>query len=233
MPKQFKDILSNAVQAKTRLMEAFMADLNHTLSVEEITHLLHYEHTVAANGIVGQIGAQVYQRTGQPHPDGYAPGIFQPQSFITTRGKSRDSSYAFQLRPHIVEALRELNIGEVPGPVALPEELDPDSKEFFREGTVLSVWVTAYERSPQARLNCLGHYGYECACCGLNMKNHYALAEEFVHVHHLRPLATIGKSYKLDPILDLRPVCPNCHAVIHLSEPALTIVQVRMRSNIR
>lgn len=36
-----------------------------------------------------------------------------------------------------------------------------------------------------------------------------------IHVHHLIELNRIGREYEVDPIRDLRPVCPNCHAVIH------------------
>jgi 5-methylcytosine-specific restriction protein A len=36
-----------------------------------------------------------------------------------------------------------------------------------------------------------------------------------MHVHHLTPLATMTGPYQVDPISDLRPVCPNCHAMIH------------------
>jgi hypothetical protein len=43
----------------------------------------------------------------------------------------------------------------------------------------------------------------------------------------LRPLAEIGKQYKVDPIADLRPVCPNCHAVLHTRIPAYSIQEVR------
>ena len=35
-------------------------------------------------------------------------------------------------------------------------------------------------------------------------------------VHHLTPLSEIEEEYEVDPINDLRPVCPNCHAIIHL-----------------
>ena len=45
--------------------------------------------------------------------------------------------------------------------------------------------------------------------------------EGFIHVHHLKPLAQIGEQYELDPINDLRPVCPNCHAMLHRASPAL------------
>ena len=37
----------------------------------------------------------------------------------------------------------------------------------------------------------------------------------FIHVHHLKPLSEISKEYEVDPIGDLRPLCPNCHAMIH------------------
>jgi hypothetical protein len=36
-----------------------------------------------------------------------------------------------------------------------------------------------------------------------------------IHVHHSLQLSRVGKDYKVDPVADLRPVCPNCHAVIH------------------
>jgi predicted HNH restriction endonuclease len=40
-------------------------------------------------------------------------------------------------------------------------------------------------------------------------------------------LAQIGDAYQVDPIQDLCPVCPNCHAVIHRHDPAYTIEEVR------
>jgi|ERR1700734_3962751 len=48
----------------------------------------------------------------------------------------------------------------------------------------------------------------------------------FIHVHHLRQLSDIRKEYLVDPIKDLRPVCPNCHAVLHLRNPAYSIEDV-------
>ncbi len=39
----------------------------------------------------------------------------------------------------------------------------------------------------------------------------------------LRPISQIGEDYEVDPIEDLRPVCPNCHAVIHFRDPPFTI----------
>ena len=39
-------------------------------------------------------------------------------------------------------------------------------------------------------------------------------AEGYIHVHHLRGLSDVGGEYVVDPVNDLRPVCPNCHAVL-------------------
>ena len=40
-------------------------------------------------------------------------------------------------------------------------------------------------------------------------------------MHHLVDIASIGKEYKIDPIKDLLPLCPNCHAMVHKEKPAM------------
>ena len=52
-------------------------------------------------------------------------------------------------------------------------------------------------------------------------------ATGYIHVHHLRPLAEIGREYVVDPVEDLRPVCPNCHAVVHLGGRCRTTDEVK------
>lgn len=55
------------------------------------------------------------------------------------------------------------------------------------------------------------------AVCGTDLGAVYGdVARGLVHVHHLRPLSEIAGEYEVDPVHDLRPVCPNCHAVIHI-----------------
>jgi predicted HNH restriction endonuclease len=53
------------------------------------------------------------------------------------------------------------------------------------------------------------------------------IGKGFIHVHHLKPLSKIGRNYELDPITDLHPICPNCHAMIHQRDPAYTINQLK------
>ncbi|MDZ4687333.1 MAG: HNH endonuclease [Planctomycetaceae bacterium] len=86
----------------------------------------------------------------------------------------------------------------------------------FTEGALRLVTVNAYERDPRARRACVNHYGATCHICGFSFGKAYGpILEGFIHVHHLRPLAEIGQNYAVNPIDDLRPVCPNCHAALH------------------
>ncbi len=109
---------------------------------------------------------------------------------------------------------------------SLPGEL-LDS-EAFLEGSVRRVVVNAYERNAAARKRCVDHYGAKCYLCGFEFRKVYGeVAGGFIHVHHLRTPAGIGENYEVDPVADLRPVCPNCHAVLHLRSPPFDIEQVQ------
>jgi 5-methylcytosine-specific restriction protein A len=84
------------------------------------------------------------------------------------------------------------------------------------EGAVTTVLVNRYERSATARRKCIEHHGAICAVCSLDFKLTYGqIGEGFIHVHHIVPISSIGETYVLDPIEDLVPVCPNCHAMLH------------------
>ena len=91
------------------------------------------------------------------------------------------------------------------------------------EGASLSVTVNAYERNAVARRRCLEHYGAKCFVCGMSFGESYgSFALGYMHVHHVRPLSALGDAHVVDPVQDLRPLCPNCHAAIHLSSPLMT-----------
>jgi len=46
-------------------------------------------------------------------------------------------------------------------------------------------------------------------------KTYGELGKNFIHVHHIRPLRTLGEGYCINPVTNLIPLCPNCHAMIH------------------
>ncbi len=106
------------------------------------------------------------------------------------------------------------------------DELDPSKK--YMEGQKKTILVNAYERNNEARKECISHYGVSCQVCTLNFGKLYGeLGEGFIHVHHLKLISTIGEQYKVDAINDLKPVCPNCHAMLHRKSPPLTITELK------
>jgi 5-methylcytosine-specific restriction protein A len=107
----------------------------------------------------------------------------------------------------------------------LPEELDG---EKFPEGARKRISINAYERDPRARASCIAHYGSRCSVCKKNLADIYGdFVAGLIHVHHIKPLSKTSGGYEVDPIQDLRPICPNCHAVVHANTPPLSIEQVR------
>lgn len=96
---------------------------------------------------------------------------------------------------------------------------DINKDERYHEGHTITSTVNKYERSSIARMKCVEYHGSKCLICGMDFGKKYgALGEGFIHVHHLKPLHTIGQDYIVDYKKDLIPVCPNCHAMIHRIE---------------
>lgn len=93
----------------------------------------------------------------------------------------------------------------------------------IKEGALRQVTVNAYERSPRARAECIEHYGAKCSVCDFEFEQIYGkeLGAGFIHVHHILDIAHVGEEYEVDPIEDLRPVCPNCHVMLHKRKPAM------------
>ncbi len=111
-----------------------------------------------------------------------------------------------------------------------PFAISTEIPEMFVEGNVSLYTQTRYERNPHARKLCLSHYGFSCSVCEFNFVSKYGkIGNNFIHVHHLTQVATIRKEYNIDPIKDLRPVCPNCHAMLHKQSPPLTIGELKSK----
>lgn len=110
-------------------------------------------------------------------------------------------------------------------PEILSEEVDPEKTV---EGAVKQVFVNVFERSPIARKKCIEHHGCYCSVCGFNFFDYYGdVGKDFIHVHHLKPLHEIRGEYEVDAVKDLRPVCPNCHAMLHRRNPAYSIEELK------
>jgi hypothetical protein len=75
---------------------------------------------------------------------------------------------------------------------------------------------------------CVAIHGMKCVTCGFDSEAAYGGAGQgMVHLHSLRSWEQAESSPSLDPAIDLRPICANCHAVIHSTSPAYTLRDMR------
>jgi len=213
-----------------------------TLSVSDRSMLqTHYSapnRIITASQLSRGVGFSVYSAANL-HYGGLAGRIadalnISPKSnlaSIVTFHKP-DGDWEWTLRPAFTEALEETAIVSASHSIPLPEEVPANTP--LREGTTYSVTVNAFERNSTARSECLAHFGHACACCNMTFASQYGDAfSMFIHVHHLKPLSEVRGKYIVDPVNDLVPVCPNCHAVIHSRAPPFTVsdVQSMLASN--
>ena len=104
----------------------------------------------------------------------------------------------------------------------------PEDDEKLYEGALVTVKANKYERNQKARRECVAKKGYQCSVCGRDFEATYGeIGKNFIHVHHLTPISTIGKEYELNVDTDLVPVCPNCHYMLHRKDPPYTIEELK------
>jgi 5-methylcytosine-specific restriction protein A len=109
--------------------------------------------------------------------------------------------------------------------LSLPEEV-PENRRCLA-GSVRHITVNIYERNPIAREACVQKYGATCVVCGFSFQKQYGpIGSGYIHVHHLKPISKVPAGYKLNPVRDLRPVCPNCHAMLHRHDPPYSISEL-------
>lgn len=102
--------------------------------------------------------------------------------------------------------------------------------EEHSEGTKKQIIVNVYERNAKARKECISFYGYSCSVCGMNFQKAYGeIGAEYIHVHHIKPVSEIGEEYQVNPIEDLRPICPNCHAMLHRKSPPYSLDEIKAK----
>lgn len=137
--------------------------------------------------------------------------------------------FIWKLKDELKEALEELHLT---GEQQLSEEIPADFQEILIEGAKRIITVNSYERNNRARQLCIRYYGLKCQVCDFDFEKTYGeIGKDFIHVHHLIKVADIGEKYEVDPIKHLRPVCPNCHAMLHRQEPPLTIEELKEKLN--
>lgn len=110
------------------------------------------------------------------------------------------------------------------------ETADETLEEGLPEGACAKVLVNRYERSREARRRCLEAHGTDCSVCAMSFSDQYGeIGVGFIHVHHVTPVAQVGVEYRVDPVRDLIPICPNCHAMVHKRNPPFSVAELKAR----
>lgn len=123
---------------------------------------------------------------------------------------------------HFINFLKS-GVGHMP----LATDVSPDT---YREGRMTYVHAVGYERNQDARKACIQHYGCSCAVCGFDFEKVYGdIGKGFVEVHHIVPVHERDGEYVVDPVKDLRPLCSNCHSMIHRNNPVLSVDELKSR----
>ncbi len=103
-------------------------------------------------------------------------------------------------------------------------EGDEEGKE---EGFESYELVRKYERSRYNRALCLKYFGFVCRGCGDKLEEKYGpVGANVIHVHHIVPVSLMNGSYQLNPVKDLVPLCPNCHNIVHRTNPPMLIEEL-------
>ena len=103
-----------------------------------------------------------------------------------------------------------------------------DSELGLPEGAKKTVTVNKYERSKKNREACIAEFGSNCQVCEFSFESTYGeIGVGRIHVHHLVPVSKMRGEYRINPIEDLIPVCPNCHWMLHGKEPPYTPQELR------
>ena len=111
--------------------------------------------------------------------------------------------------------------------IASKEEVEDLSG--FPEGAKTEITVNRYERDRRNRKAAIDFHGSACLACNVRMAERYGeITDGFIEIHHTKSLST-SDEYTPDVETDLIPLCPNCHAVVHLVNPPMTLEDLKRR----
>ncbi len=220
----FERIASGITELQRRILESQYYSPRHTAYATQLaqTACVQGGHSVI-NLHYGKLGRAFMLKNGYA-PDRRSDGSSRWWSAFSLGHHTR-RGFIWEMLPEVARALECLGWVTRDGHLLGDESL---MQEPLREGAMQRVEVNVFERNPVARRLCIEHYGPSCAVCDFDFRSIYGpVAEGFILVHHVVPLAHVQQEYVVDPVRDLRPVCANCHAIIHLGRECRTVEQVR------
>lgn len=220
--------LEEAPQTHKLMVSAHLHANGHQITATELARAAGYAGYEAANLQYGKFARRVCELLHFSPPVGNS-GAPTFTYVLGTPTKLPNQEWLWTLHSVVAEALNALNAGSAPAAepdVTFPDEV-PEGPKYL-EGAVVQRLVNARERATEARSACLEYWGTDCAVCEVDAAEVYGVqATRFIHVHHLQPLSSLIEPTLTDAKQDLRPVCPNCHTVLHMTEPPMSIAALR------
>lgn len=199
---------------------------NYKASSSQVGRILGYEGKNTAGSINLEIGRYA-KRIAKDYDINFTERESRKYKFwdLFFNGWDEDKKFVWQLKKNLVKALEET---ELTGEEQFAEEIPKENIEILHEGIKKIIIVNTFERNSKARNECIKHWGTTCGVCNFNFEEKFGeIGKKFIHVHHLTPISEIGEKYEVDPINDLRPVCPNCHAMLHKKNPPYRIEELQ------
>jgi 5-methylcytosine-specific restriction enzyme A len=110
-----------------------------------------------------------------------------------------------------------------------------EEESYHKDGAVKEYYGKRYERNPENRKKAIEIHGKTCVVCGFNFEAVYGeRGRDFIEVHHVKPLSTIGEEVVIDPKEDLVPLCSNCHRMIHRrKDEVLSVEELKLLLNLK
>ena len=227
--EQFLEILQDSDVIRPDDLAVFQTIYSfdgHKAYASQVGRILGVKAKLPASPINLQIG-RLAKRIAKKHDIDFT--VRQNQQFkywdLFFNGWNEKKFWVWQLKDNLKAALEEV---ELTGDKPYYDEIPTEYLGQLFEGAKRTITVNSYERNPLARRLCIEYYGTTCSVCNFDFGKEYGeIGQGFIHVHHLTRVADIGETYEIDPIKDLRPVCPNCHSMLHSDKDTLTIEELK------
>lgn len=219
LPDEYASLYANALrlalpllsETQLEILRALVTAPQKTASAGQIAKQLGLRHHLTVNAALANMGTSVLEFMNL-NPQEAAKLFPKPWRILAIEGQPNlVNVFPWQLRPEVVGGLTLLGF---------PDQSQWDSDERIAangltEGAPAMSLVETHRRNAKARAQCLAIHNPICEVCQLDFGVIYgANFRDCIHVHHLAPIAAANGSRTVDPVVDLVPVCPNCHAVI-------------------
>ncbi len=140
--------------------------------------------------------------------------IIDPNFIWTPQGSGKQIPKDLALK--LEKAIDELTPNNKIKKISYLDKFEDIDLEVYPEGKKVSVYTTQYERDPRNRKLAIQHHGTSCMACGFSFKESYGdWSNDYIEVHHLKPLSQVGESFIPDPKKDMIVLCSNCHKMVH------------------